>query len=107
MRKLFMETDRQLSILRRCVRVATDSPIALAVFLAGVITAQLWKSGLFVPFVNSLPEWAQLPLMMPLFGSMGAIYMIGGMATLSLLMTAAYDLVTLPFRRARVAIEEG
>ena len=47
-----------------------------------------------------LPDWALMPVAMPLFGSMIAVYSIGGLAALSLLLSIGLDLASAPFRKA-------
>lgn len=108
MTTLFIETGKQYSSVRRFVRDIAASRALLPLVLAGLATVVLWNTGLFASMLDLLPEWAHVPVMMPLFGSMLAVYALGGLATLSLLMSAALDLVLLPFRTAgRTATEEG
>lgn len=106
MTTLFIETGKQYSSVRRFLHGIAASRALMPLVGAGLLTAVLWNTGLFAAMLDSLPEWAQVPVMMPLFGSMLAVYALGGLATVSLFMSALFDLVLMPFRRAGLATTE-
>jgi uncharacterized protein (DUF983 family) len=93
MRNLFSTTRRQAENLWQMFYAASGSALAVVVLVLGVVTSMLWKTGVFVAAVDALPPWLQLPVMMPLFGSMLSLYLLSGIAAISLVMSAAYDLM--------------
>ena len=78
-----------------------------ALGVSGLLTIVLWNTGLFGVFLDALPSWAELPVMMPLFGSMLAVYALGGLATASLMLSAVYDVAMIPVRRFLPQSAEG
>lgn len=97
----FSETRRQLAGIRRIWSTMLDMPSVMALLVAGVLTGIAFKGGLLILLVEALPAWAQMPVVMPLFGSMVAVYALGGMATVSLAMSIAADIVLAPVREFR------
>ena len=94
----FRETHRQLAGIRRIWAAMLDIPAVMVMLVAGVVSAIAWKSGLLILLVDALPAWAQMLVVMPLFGSMLAVYALGGMATVSLAMSIAADIAMAPVR---------
>ena len=107
MNTLFAETRRQMSAIRTALEALLRMRALVALVGAGLATIVLWYSGLFAMLLKALPEWAHVPVMMPLFGSMLAIYALGGLATTSLMLSAVYDLAMLPVRRFLSLRPEG
>jgi hypothetical protein len=97
----FQETRRQLAGIRRIWTALLDMPATLILLIAGVLTAMAWKGGLLILLVEALPGWAQMIVVMPLFGSMLAVYALGGMATVSLAMSVAADIALAPVRELK------
>ena len=97
----FRETERQLAGIRRIFSAMLDLPAVTAVLVAGVVTAMAWKGGYVLMLIEALPAWAQMLVVMPLFGSMLAVYALGGMATVSLFMSVATDIALAPVREFR------
>ncbi len=98
MSKLFVETERQLSSFRRFATAMADMPFLSVLFGTGLLTGVAWSAGLIEALIDMLPGWSQMPLVMPLFGSMIAVYALGGFATVSLLISISADLVLAPIR---------
>ncbi len=107
MNTIFLETSRQATSIRRLLQALAAVRTLLGLFGSGVITIVLWHTGLFDTLLDTLPEWAQLPVMMPLFGSMLAVYALGGLATASLMLSAAWDVAMIPVRRFMPRTAEG
>lgn len=107
MNTLFLETSRQATSIRRLFETLAATRTLLGLVGSGVITIVLWHTGLFAVLLDSLPEWAQVPVMMPLFGSMLAVYALGGLATASLMLSAAWDVAMMPVRRFIPRTAEG
>ncbi len=97
----FRETHRQFAGIRRVWTTMLDMPAVIVLLVAGVVTAMAWKSGLLVLLVDALPAWAQMLVVMPLFGSMLAVYALGGIATVSLAMSIAADIAMAPVRELK------
>ena len=97
----FRETHRQLGAIRRVWSAMLDIPAVMALLVAGVVTAIAWKGGLLVLVIEALPNWAQMLLVMPLFGSMLAVYALGGMATVSIAASVAADIAMAPVRELK------
>ncbi len=97
----FSETRRQLAGIRRIWSAMLDMPSVMALLVAGVLTGIAFKGGLLILLVEALPAWAQMLVVMPLFGSMLAVYALGGMATVSLAMSIAADIALAPVREFR------
>ena len=97
----FSETRRQLAGIRRIWSTMLDMPSVMALLVAGVLTGIAFKGGLLILLVEALPAWAQMLVVMPLFGSMLAVYALGGMATVSLAMSIAADIALAPVREFR------
>lgn len=97
----FRETQRQFADIRRVWTAMLDVPAAMVLLVSGVVTAMVWKAGLLLLLLEALPAWAQMIVVMPLFGSMLAVYALGGLATVSLAMSVAADLALAPIREFR------
>lgn len=107
MNKLFAETSRQFESIRTLIGAIARSRALLPLIGSGVLTIVLWNTGLFALLLDALPGWAQVPVMMPLFGSMLAVYALGGLATASLMLSVSFDLVMIPVRRLLPLNVEG
>ena len=107
MNRLFLETHRQCQSIKRLFVALVATRTLLALGVSGLLTIVLWNTGLFAVVLDALPSWAELPVMMPLFGSMLAVYALGGLATASLMLSAVYDLAMIPFRRFLPQSMEG
>ena len=101
MSEWFRETQRQFAGIRRVWSALLDMPAMLILLVAGVVTAMAWKGGLLVLLVDALPPWAQMIIVMPLFGSMLAVYALGGLATVSIAMSIATDIALAPVRELK------
>ena len=98
MTRLFVETERQLESLRQCVAAMVDMPFFSVLFVTGLLTGFAWSAGFVESLIALLPGWTHMLLVMPLFGSMIAVYALGGFATLSLAISISADLVMAPIR---------
>ncbi len=107
MKTLFVETHRQCQGIRRVLDALAATRTLMALGVSGLLTIVLWNTGLFGVFLDALPSWAELPVMMPLFGSMLAVYALGGLATASLMLSAVYDVAMIPVRRFLPQSAEG
>ena len=107
MKSLFVETHRQYLGIRRLLDALVATRTLLTLGVSGLLTIVLWNTGLFAVFLDALPTWAELPVMMPLFGSMLAVYALGGIATASLMLSAVYDVAMMPVRRFLPQSVEG
>jgi hypothetical protein len=96
--KLFVETERQLSSFRRFASAMADMPLLSVLFGMGLLTGMAWNAGFVETLIEMLPGWSQMLLVMPLFGSMIAVYALGGFATVSLVISITADLVLAPIR---------
>ena len=98
MTSLFLETERQLAGIRRTVAAMSNMPLVVALFLTGLWTSLAWSAGYVEILIGMLPGWAHMIVIMPLFGSMIAVYALGGFATLSLVISITADLALAPIR---------
>lgn len=97
---LLVETRAQLGRLTRFATTMVE--LGLVRWLVGlaVLATAGWVTGTLVLLFDTLPDWALMPVAMPLFGSMIAMYSIGGISVLSLLLSVGLDLASVPFRAA-------
>lgn len=100
MQDLLVETRRQLGKLDRFAVAMVELRLVRWLLVLAVLTSVAWVTGTLVLLLDMLPDWALMPVAMPLFGSMIAVYSIGGLAALSLLLSAGLDLASAPFRKA-------
>ena len=98
MQDLLTETRDQLGMLDRLAAAMVDIRIVRWLLLLAVVTSLGWATGSLVLLLDMLPEWALMPVAMPLFGSMIAVYSVVGLGALSLLLSVALDVVSAPFR---------
>jgi len=98
MQDLLTETRDQLGTLNRLAAAMADIRLVRWLLLLAVVTSLGWATGSLVLLLDMLPEWALMPVAMPLFGSMIAVYSVVGLGALSLLLSVGLDVVSAPFR---------
>jgi len=98
MQDLLTETRDHFGTLNRLAAAMADIRLVRWLLLLAVVTSLGWATGSLVLLLDMLPEWALMPVAMPLFGSMIAVYSVVGLGALSLLLSAALDVVSAPFR---------
>ncbi|MEE4162355.1 MAG: hypothetical protein V2I25_07570 [Woeseiaceae bacterium] len=98
MQDLLTETRNQLGALDRLAAAMIDLRLVRWLLLLAVVTSLGWATGSLVLLLDMLPEWALMPVAMPLFGSMIAVYSVVGLGALSLFLSVGLDVVSAPFR---------